>query len=343
DLAAGLSVTQPAFLWPVVLFAVFGLVFWRLGAGKGSAWRVALALLVFGDLWIYGYHHGWRLYSQPMAAFDGLPRVAEAAGRHLGIPKAPFPFLRPASELKALGYPSTSALEKRRSLNGYDAFIPKRFQAQVPMGSDGYLDPRSVVFEDQHHALDLLSLRTVTIDREVEPPAAFAEAGRWKRLSDREGMAVYRNERALPRAWRPEAARVLPLAAIDAAVAGEAPFDPRGEALLEVAPNADLTPGSVEAWAASLNRIRFQTEGAGAGLVVVSESHDPGWRAFAEERELPVHRVDGLLLGVEVPPGAQTVELRYEPRLWRAGLAGSGLSLLLLAAWGYLARRRGWR
>ncbi|MFP5501835.1 MAG: YfhO family protein, partial [Candidatus Sericytochromatia bacterium] len=102
----------------------------------------------------------------------------------------------------------------------------------------------------------------------------------------------------------------------------------------------DWRGGTVSATTPTLNRIAITTEGDGPGMVLVSESYDPGWKAFSHGLELPVRRADALIMAVEVPPGKQEVELRYEPRLWRWGLAGSGLSLLAVGFWGGIAWRR---
>ena len=71
--------------------------------------------------------------------------------------------------------------------------------------------------------------------------------------------------------------------------------------------------------------------------LVVAESWDRGWRAVAGGKPVPVVPVDGALLGVELGPGAGTLELRYRP----AGLvAGAWLTLLGLVGLAALLRRR---
>lgn len=154
------------------------------------------------------------------------------------------------------------------------------------------------------------------------------------------GIVVYQNKRALPRAWRVERVTTHNAAEVDARLLGDVGFDPRGEALVETTvPAQAWRGGAAAAETLSLNRIRMHTTGQGPGFVVISEGYDPGWRAFLNDRELPVYRVDALIMGVAVPPGEHQIELRYEPRLWRLGLAGSASALMILLTWGY--RRRG--
>jgi uncharacterized membrane protein YfhO len=75
--------------------------------------------------------------------------------------------------------------------------------------------------------------------------------------------------------------------------------------------------------------------------VAVSEGYDAGWQArLVGGGPLRVHRLDALILGVEVPAGACQVELSYEPPRWRPGLAGSLVAFLALAGWAWRDRRR---
>ncbi|HWN43338.1 MAG TPA: YfhO family protein [Thermoanaerobaculia bacterium] len=75
----------------------------------------------------------------------------------------------------------------------------------------------------------------------------------------------------------------------------------------------------------------------GRSTLVVAETWDHGWRASAGGKPVPVVPVDGALLGVELGPGAGTLELRYRP----AGLVvGAWLTLLGLLGLAALFRRR---
>jgi hypothetical protein len=76
-----------------------------------------------------------------------------------------------------------------------------------------------------------------------------------------------------------------------------------------------------------------------AARLVVAESWDPGWRArTAAGAPLAVERVERVLLGVDLGPGAGRVVLRYRPAgLVPGALLSAGALLLLLAS---AARRR---
>ena len=71
-------------------------------------------------------------------------------------------------------------------------------------------------------------------------------------------------------------------------------------------------------------------------LLVVSEMYYPaGWKAFLDEDEVPIHRVNFLLRGIEVPTGSHELVMRFEPDSYRIGYLVSLLSTLF--AYGGLA------
>ena len=82
------------------------------------------------------------------------------------------------------------------------------------------------------------------------------------------------------------------------------------------------------------NRISIKTDFEnGPGFVVLSDQYFPGWKAFVNGKETPVYCVDGLLRGVMVPRGKNTVDFLYRPwKVYVAGIAGLEALGLVLAA-----------
>ena len=78
--------------------------------------------------------------------------------------------------------------------------------------------------------------------------------------------------------------------------------------------------------------------GTGASLLVVAETLLPGWRAFLDGRELPIHYADHAFMGVMIPPGPHRVILVHRPWSFRIGL---WLSIVSMLAWPVLILARG--
>jgi uncharacterized membrane protein YfhO len=73
-------------------------------------------------------------------------------------------------------------------------------------------------------------------------------------------------------------------------------------------------------------------------ILVLSENHYPGWRAYVDGKSVDVIRVNYNLRGVAVPAGNHLVEFVYRPKSVLAGLAVSLLTLLSLLFWWSRAR-----
>ena len=90
----------------------------------------------------------------------------------------------------------------------------------------------------------------------------------------------------------------------------------------------NAAPPVVETSRTSTNSLRAEVSGDAPSLVVFSQNIAEGWRAKVDGRSSPIVRVDGALMGVFVPEGRHSVELRYLPRSFLAGGAVSGVALL---------------
>ncbi|MGZ6144067.1 MAG: hypothetical protein ACXWLM_12065 [Myxococcales bacterium] len=77
---------------------------------------------------------------------------------------------------------------------------------------------------------------------------------------------------------------------------------------------------------------KMRVTATGPGLLVVAEHYDPGWRASIAGRSVPVLETDLAALGIVLPAGAVSVDLRFVP----IGLL-PGVVLLTFAVVGLLA------
>jgi hypothetical protein len=81
-------------------------------------------------------------------------------------------------------------------------------------------------------------------------------------------------------------------------------------------------------------------------LLVLSEVYDPNCPAYVDGERVPLHRANYLFRAIPIPAGEHRVELRYEPRTLRVGVAltlltavGITVGLGSLSAARFFARR----
>jgi hypothetical protein len=83
------------------------------------------------------------------------------------------------------------------------------------------------------------------------------------------------------------------------------------------------------------HRVRVEARLAQPGLLVLTDSWYPGWRAFAlsgsASKELTIYRTNRVFRGVWLPAGEHTVEFRFQPRSFYCGAIVSGLSWFVAA------------
>lgn len=79
----------------------------------------------------------------------------------------------------------------------------------------------------------------------------------------------------------------------------------------------------------SHNRIRIEVTAARRGVVVLSESSYPGWRASINGKPANIIRLNYLFQGIEVEPGKQQIIFEYQPPLFRLFLFISSFTILL--------------
>jgi len=158
------------------------------------------------------------------------------------------------------------------------------------------------------------------------------------------GVILLEDTQALPRVWRAgswiEENPEKPLKAFKARLKAGHNF--LKEPILESAPN--FKPGGPGGSARFLKdepeKIIIETEGDQPGILVLSDSFSPGWRAYINDEERPILRSNYITRAVEVPAGR--VQLRFEyqhPGLMQA-IFTSLAALLLLILLTIFSRRR---
>jgi Bacterial membrane protein YfhO len=192
----------------------------------------------------------------------------------------------------------------------------------------------------------------------VTPPTREQLATRrWRRLAQLGDVAVFENTRALPRAWLASEARVLSEEEMLGVIrTGRLPdggaWEPERTALVESPPDfRGQAAGDPSARAEVIkhepNRVELKTASSAPSILVLSENHFPGWRAYVDGRAAEDLRVDYGLRGVVLPAGEHRVEFVYRPKSVLIGLVVTLFTLAALLLWSssaaseWLARRLG--
>jgi hypothetical protein len=175
--------------------------------------------------------------------------------------------------------------------------------------------------------------------KETRGTAGSSET-RWTLKAQTNEVDIFENKRALPRAWLTTQATSLTSAQTLETIRSDrlpdgSSWDPARTALVE--PEVDVsisaTNGNAHVTLYKPNQIRVNTETNGDAILVLSENHYPGWRAYVDGNKVEVLRVNYNLRGVLVPAGKHEVKFVYFPKSVLLGFLVTGVVAVLLALW----------
>jgi hypothetical protein len=86
-----------------------------------------------------------------------------------------------------------------------------------------------------------------------------------------------------------------------------------------------FTPGAID--------VQLEQPAPDGSALVVSENYYPGWRATVDGAPAVTGRVDATLIGVELPAGGRSVQLRFESRPYELGKAITLATLAVALLW----------
>lgn len=91
-------------------------------------------------------------------------------------------------------------------------------------------------------------------------------------------------------------------------------------------------PGEARITSYGDREVVIEADSPGGGMLVLSDSYYPEWRAFVDGEEREIYRANYAFRGVELEPGKHVVEFKYRPDSLYRGLfiLGAGVLLLLL-------------
>ena len=242
-------------------------------------------------------------------------------------------------------YPNSGMLFGIPDIRGYDTVVPRRYADLIDRLEGHYrFHFHSLFVQADSPLFDLLNVKYVLTDQELNE--------KWELVySDAGSVRVYRNRDVLPRAFVVYRAEIMDNAAQSLERVMDSTFDFRERVVLEEAPPGWTEPLEVPASAAAVqivdyqaNRVRLEVETSAAGLLVLTDTYAPGWKALLDGHSTPVFVADHAFRAVVVPTGTHQIEFVYEPLGFRVGTATSlltAVALMLVPLISRIRRARG--
>ena len=351
----------------IVFFALFR------AAWAGALGGTLVTLLLFVDLSAAGINGHGRAFLPDAGPSDAVVRAAreQALDGRVFVSAHPLdgtlaPNIGMTSPLRAAGsaYLPLTAEQARwwEIAVGTGQEPPEAPESAAPSAvlppSDGapYIDLHADA--DAPQLLNFMAVRTVLAAGEGGLGAGGSAKLHLRRLgADVDGVTLYGNDGALPRAFLVDRWRVAPEVVSAASVMTDADFTPlrecvvlpQGDSLNYLAVALPEGRGSVEKGTDKAplgqcafesdtpERLELKVDAPRPAILVLADTADPGWRAAVNGTATPLLRVNGLFRGVVVPSGASTVTFIYRPLSLYAGAAVTAAVLAALALSGMAA------
>lgn len=170
----------------------------------------------------------------------------------------------------------------------------------------------------------------------------LADENRWKQVDTVNGVQVLENTRALPRAYLVNrSVQLTPAEVVSTVQTSRFPdgslYDPRSTALAEepvlLPSTTGVVSGSVRITHEDDTHLDIDCESDHPALLVVADSHYPGWEAFVNGKPEHVIRTNYIQRGVLVPAGRTRVQMVFRPRsIYIGGTLSALVAFALLGA-----------
>ena len=329
----------------LALFVVGG---WRGYSRRGPLISVAALLIVYAELYGFGRHFNAVI---PAEVYQRTPETAAAI--HRDNPAAPEETRRAAPRLISMVSEQNSPFDwhggwavDSSSYRHYPATL-RLYTGSLyglanvmPGWSPLHLQRQWEFSRGYPRFLELGAVQYVVSHRPL-PGGQFELA-----FTDGVGLKVYRNRSRLPRAYVVGGVRVIPNSRRRLAHMLGNGFDSRYQVVSETAvpgmgAGHRTPPQEAEIVGYENGRVELALGEHSGGLLVLTDTYYPGWRAWVDGEEAKIFPVNHVFRGVPVKPGASRVDFVYEPGSFVAGVWISVTTTCLFAmllVWGW--RRR---
>jgi hypothetical protein len=249
--------------------------------------------------------------------------------------------------------PDVSALVKHQLASVFDSrpgnaennFSAYRYWSTVPLGNA--IEVSKVEIRNTAKEARLALWKASLFDSALKHSATLVRdsglpAAQWQPVRNQDGLVVWRNGRAMPRAWIVKQVETVDAEEALRRIRGTSPvdFDPNRTALVEVAP--ELVPRAVAAPIGAKDSVKvtnyrpdsitIEANASSPSFLVVSEMFYPGWEARVDGQLTKLFVTDYLLRGVALSSGEHLIEMKYTaPGAFKGMIISVGAVLILVA------------
>jgi len=249
--------------------------------------------------------------------------------------KATFINYSPASlkEAKELLFGAWNMVYGIADINGFSSLQPKYLSNILFSSSEltyGYF-PLSKLTETARRFVNLLNVKYFIIPKNLND----IPQGNLRKAFENEKVIIFENQNALPRFFFVEEVQENSQEEILKKMLSTN-SDFKNVAFIE---NSDLLKKNrfkknchYELLRYGYNQVEVRISSESECFMVMSDTFFPGWRAFINEKEIPIFRTNYFLRGFELASGEFTLKMRYQPTniLLSLGLSFLGVSVLTI-------------
>jgi hypothetical protein len=284
--------------------------------------------------------------------FPALTKEKEFLREHIGLDRVHI-FRRKYSWKNFMLNPNFGMIERLRETSGYESLSLQRYAEFCAYAETGGEPSYTIPFVGWRHwsannahpaMINVLGARYIIDDvgrdlypEELPPKELPATLDLQQVFSDE--LTIYENPEALPRAFFTQDVEIIAEKRKVLARLADPSFDYKNALILEEAPaplpartgeSPDEKTPAVLVEPQDEEHIKITIDTPEAGFVFLNDIFFPGWDAYIDETRLKIYRANYLFMAVPVGVGKHTIEFRYMPPGFHAGIWISGVSLLVL-------------
>lgn len=295
---------------------------WLLFPRLGRTAAVAFGLFAVGELTYSAW--GYNPQSKPETYYPERPFITYLK-EHSGSARV--------YGIGSLLYPNVPMMYGLREIRGYDSVDPLAYIKMLWSANPRHQPAPSYAvtmyfLSEPSPILDMLAVKLIAVPGKIS-------ALWWEPVFEENGVTVYRNTAALPRAYVPRRAEYIPGEQDRLQRLADRFFDPRAVVFLNEPADLPSSPvfGDAEITEETPGRVSIRSTTDSEGFVVLADTWAPGWEVRVDGKKAMPLTANHALRAVRVPAGEHAIEWNYRPRSLLAGGMISAAAALFLVGW----------